>query len=88
MGRWSFSTLQANHAMQGDYNAGIAVPGIGLSIYTGVGGTVEIVTKGGETIVYTAVPQGIFMQVPLFKEIGANTVSTDLTIAYLAPPYA
>lgn len=87
MSRKSYSTLQANRAMQGNY-AGTTtiVPGTGVGIYTGVGGIVEILTHGGDTILYTAVPQGTFMQVPLFKAITSNTDSTDLTVAYQQAP--
>lgn len=87
MARLNFTTMQANHGMQGNYSAGIAVPGIGVGIYVGSAGDVELVTKSGDTVLYSAVPQGSFMQVPLFESLTSNTTSTDLSIAYISPPW-
>jgi hypothetical protein len=85
-----FSTLQANHATQGDFSStGYDVPGLGVSIYVGgAAADIEIITVGGDTVLYTSVPQGTFMQTPLFSEISAtNTTQTDMVVSYLAPPY-
>lgn len=87
MGGITFSTMQANLGMQGNYSAGAEVPGLGLGIYVGSAGDVEILTKGGSTVLYTSVPQGTFMQLPLFTAIGSNTTSTDLAVAYAKPPW-
>lgn len=84
---FTFNTLQANRGMQGNYTAGTTIPGIGVGIYTGTTGDVEIETVGGDTVLYTGVPQGIFLQVPLFSAIGSNTTATDLSISYVAPPF-
>jgi hypothetical protein len=99
MGQFQFNTLQANRALNGDFSAADStITGIGLGIYVGVSGDVTIqlynpVPGGGEVeVTYTAVPQGTFMQVPLFKQVmgtgGGKTTATDLTISYMAPPYA
>lgn len=86
--RITFSTLQANFASQGNYSAGLAdVGGLGVGIYVGVAGDVEIIPKNSAAVLYTAVPQGTFMQVPLFTGIGSNTTSTDLTLAVIKTPY-
>jgi len=80
--------LQANRAHQGDLTGGYDIPGIGVGIYVGSAGNVAIETLGGDSVVYTAVPQGTFMQVPLFKAITATTTTAaDLTVSYLATPY-
>ena len=89
-GKWQFSTLQANLAVNGDFSsADSTINGIGIGIYVGVAGDVEIdMLNNAGAVLYTAVPQGTFMQVPLFKQVSSgNTTSTDLTISYMKPPY-
>lgn len=95
MGQFQFNTLQANRADNGDFSSSDStISGVGVGIYVGVAGDVTIqlfnpVPGGGDvTALYTAVPQGTFMQVPLFKQvIAAGTTATDLTISYMAVPY-
>lgn len=95
MGKYQFSTLQANRAVQGDFSSSPStIEGIGVGIYVGSAGDVEIrlwnpeVDGGNVDVVYTAVPQGTFMQVPLFEQvIDTNTTAADLTLMYMAPPY-
>ena len=94
-GKYQFSTLQANRAVNGDFSSAYStIDGIGIGIYVGVSGDVEIdllapgPDAGATSVVFTAVPQGTFMQVPLFEQVSSgSTTSTDLTIMYLAPPY-
>lgn len=80
----STMTLQANRAEQGDFSSSDSTfQGLGLGIYVGAVGNVQIVTLGGDTAVYTAVPAGTFMQVPNFVKVtAAGTTSTDLNISY------
>ena len=94
-GKYQFRTLQANRAVQGDFSgADSTIGGIGIGIYVGgAAGNVEIDLLNPETdtptsVVYTNVPQGTFMQVPLFSQVseGGTTVD-DLTIMFMAPPY-
>lgn len=89
-GAFSFSTLQATYAETKDCSA-LSVPylvnGIGVGLYAGVGGDVEIVTLGGDTAIFTAVPAGTFMQVPLFSYIGTNTADSALTIMTTKAPF-
>lgn len=87
---WQFSTLQANRAVRGDYSSvDSTFIGIGIGIYVGVSGDVEIdLHDVEESVIYTAVPQGTFMQVPLFKRIShGGTDASDLTVLYMSPPY-
>jgi len=92
-GRFQFSTLQATYAVNGDFSAADStIDGIGVGIYVGVAGDVVIRVLGDNSeITYTAVPQGTFMQVPLFDQVmgtgGGKTSSTDLTISYMKAPY-
>lgn len=88
MARLETTTLQGNDAVQGDYSAGQVLEGYGLSFYNADDAKdVEIVTQKGTSVVYTAVPAGVQILCPLFKEIGANTTSTDLTIALITWPF-
>ena len=78
--------LQANDGTRGDYSSSnFVVPGIGVGIYVGgTAGDVSILTKKGTTLLFTAVPQGTHMQVPLFTEIVASgTGVDDLTVSFL-----
>jgi len=84
MGR---STLQGTHTYSGDLSAGQVIAGLGIGIYTGDGGTVEITTKGGSTATYTNVPAGSFMQVPLFTAITSNTTAAEIVATYIKSPY-
>ena len=89
-GKFQFSTLQATYGVNGDYSDNDSTfNGIGVGIYAGVGGDVEInLLDGNGSLLFTAVPQGTFMQVPLFDKILENgTASTDLTVMYMKPPY-
>lgn len=90
MGHLESMALQANDAHQGDLSGGYAIPGIGLSFYNadGTNQVVEIITYKGTTVLYNNVPEGAQILTPLFKEIGANTTSTDLTVAYHKHPLA
>jgi hypothetical protein len=81
----TLSTNQGLSAVNGNYAiTGLEVQGIGLGIYVGVAGDVEITPLHGPAdVTYTAVPQGTFMQVPNFSHIVAGgTTATDLTITY------
>ena len=86
----NLTTIQANRDLTGVFSsANSTITGIGVGIYVGVAGDVSILTRGGDTAVYTAVPQGTFMQVPLFKQVlAAGTTSTNLSIAYYDPQKA
>ena len=90
MSRLTTSTLQANDGANGDYSSsGYAVPGIGIGIYVGVGGDVMIHTRKGTDLLFTGVPQGTFMQVPMFDAIVASgTTASDLTVSYITFPGA
>lgn len=94
MGKFQFSTLQANAAVNGDFSSSDStIDGLGIGIYVGVTGdvTIQIVganEDGPSSLLFTGVPQGTFMQVPLFKQVLADgTTSTDLTISYMKTPY-
>jgi len=88
-GRLETTTLQANDAVQGDLSAGLVLDGIGLSFYNadGTNQVVEIITTKGTTVLYNAVPEGAQILTPMFTAIGANTTSTDLTVAILVRPF-
>lgn len=81
------STIQANRGVDGDFSSSDStITGYGVGIYVGAAGDVSIMTRGGDTVTYTAVPAGTFMQVPLFRQVlAAGTTSTDLSIAYYDP---
>ena len=92
-GKFQFSTLQATYAVNGDFSAADStIDGYGIGIYAGVGGDVVIRVLGDNSeVTFTAVPQGTFMQVPMFDQVmgtgGGKTSSTDLTIMYMKAPY-
>lgn len=85
--RFETSTLQANDALQGDFQAGVVLAGLGLSFYTQDGGNVEIITKKGNTILYNSVPAGAQILTPMFTAFGANTASADITVALIVQPF-
>ena len=92
-GKFQFSTLQATYAVNGDFSAADStIDGYGIGIDAGVGGDVVIRVLGDNSeVTFTAVPQGTFMQVPMFDQVmgtgGGKTSSTDLTIMYMKAPY-
>jgi len=53
----------------------------GCVLYVGTGGNLEVITAGGDTVLYTGVPTGMFMPVQVKRVVGvASGATTAATI--------
>jgi len=51
---------------------------LGCILYVGVGGDIQVLTASGQTVIYTAVPQGIWMPIQVRQVFDTNTTATNL----------
>jgi hypothetical protein len=68
----------ANHAAAVTPNDGADLATAARALYVGTGGNVEVVTVGGETVVFTAVPTGFVLPVRVARVKAASTTANNI----------
>ena len=68
----------ANHAAAVTPNDGADLAYATRALYVGTTGDLEVITVGGETVVFTAVPGGTFVPVRAARVKAANTTASNI----------
>ena len=74
-------TLAGGITSGDDYNLYTSGQNNGCVLYIGTGGDLSVLTIGGDTVVYKAVPTGLFMPVQMLRvnaTAGGTTTATDI----------
>jgi hypothetical protein len=60
----------------------LALPTASKRMWVGGAGNVKVLTTGGSTVTYTAVPAGTYLQVRASQVFATGTTATDIVAEY------
>jgi hypothetical protein len=60
----------------------VALPIASKRLWVGAAGNVALVTTGGSTVTYTAVPAGTYLQVRAAQVLATGTTATNIVAEY------
>jgi hypothetical protein len=72
----------AQHAVAAATSDTVALPNVSKRLWVGGAGNVKLVTLGGETVTYNAVPAGTYLNVRASQIFVTGTTATNIIVEF------